>query len=121
MLADTGAIQDMEGRPSVLQGYPALQVGKYVGDAVVPKLVAFDLNMTTEILSLTFSETVDPTTWNASLFVLQDGKTASAPTAQHTYTLTNGTSYAPSNDHAYNAIVLVKLSVEDFGMSRPNF
>ena len=81
-------ISDMVGIPvRAISAPTALQVFSYTRDATPPLLICFSLNLTSEILSLTFSETVDASTVNPTLITLQSDLT-STPTS---VTLSGGT------------------------------
>ena len=49
-----------------------LQVDEYIPDTTGPQLVRFDTNLTSEMISLTFSETVNVSSINFTAFTLQD-------------------------------------------------
>jgi len=55
--ADAGLIQDYRGISS--EAIPARQVENYISDATKPTLIAFDVNLETEVISLSFSETMN--------------------------------------------------------------
>ena len=98
------AVRDVSGNSlTAIDSTSALQVSIYREDITQPSLLSWELNLNTEILSLTFEETVDLYSFNASGFTLVN--TRSLPSAE--YTLTN-TSFA----HNFNspAVLVVLLS-----------
>ena len=76
LLIDEFAVKDMNEQP-VLPRYNgnAITVATFVNDLTRPSLQEFDLNITSEELILSFSETVDASTVNVSDFVLQNAQT----------------------------------------------
>ena len=65
-------VKDMNGNDVI--GIPSTngsEVFEFYPDTVRPQLVSFDLDLTAEILYLSYSETVDPFTLNVSLLTLQ--------------------------------------------------
>ena len=68
----TNTIDDMNSRnvTSILPSYPQ-QVQQYTRDGKAPYLDSFSINFTSEILSLTFSETVNVKTFNISAITIQ--------------------------------------------------
>lgn len=73
----------IEARPD---GF-GLQVNEYIPDTTGPELVRFDTNLTSEIITLTFSETVNISSLNFTAFTLQDFFEGS-----YSFTLTDGMS-----------------------------
>jgi len=71
-------IDDMSGNPvNLISSDSAVIVGQFSRDTVPPTLVAFSLNLSSECLSVTFSEAVDSRTFMLSKLVLQDQVTSS--------------------------------------------
>jgi len=65
------AVKDMAGRKIEAITTPAKQVKTYTADTTPPYLVSYDLDMTTETLYLTFSETVDASSVDVTKLVFQ--------------------------------------------------
>ena len=84
---------------------PALRVNDYTPDDTLPILLNYTLNLTSEILSLSFSETVDVATLDLSDIVLQID---TALYDEHFYRLTGG-----SFNSTDTAVVHITLSFED--------
>jgi hypothetical protein len=71
---EEGALLDMVDLPSLaLLNSSAKVADSYVSDAVNPELEAFNFNLTTEVLTLSFSETVDIASFDASEITLHSG------------------------------------------------
>ena len=97
------AIEDMNFNAvnEIPQG-DALSVGDITLDTTQPELAAFDFNLNTEQLTLTFTETVDMQTLQLEAFTI----IGSSPSEN--YTLTGGST--PSED---DYIIVVQLSIDD--------
>ena len=74
LLFDETAILDMNDREVVplLNGVNTVQVRNYRADETPPQLQGFELDLTEEILTLNFTETVDVFFFNVTSLVLQD-------------------------------------------------
>ena len=86
LVMDETAIQDMSGHPVVplLNGVSAHRTDLYTIDQTNPVFLSFDLDMDSGIISLTFSETVNPSTLDPSRIALQQISnitTATSPVA----------------------------------------
>ena len=86
----------------------ATRVTTVIPDSTPPSLVFFDLNMTSEILSLTFNESVDASTLVVQELVVQQAEYVSMVSLVSSYQLVSG---AGSSTDDY--IVDVQLSSED--------
>ena len=82
----------------------AIQVRVVIPDTIPPNLVAFDLDLSNENLTLTFDETVDASTFNVNGFTLVTAPNNSASF----YTLQNGSS--TQND---STVITVTLDFDD--------
>ncbi len=86
------------------------QVDVYIPDTTPPQLVRFETNLTSEIIALTFSETVNASSLNFTAFTLQDffeGATS--------YTLSNG-----SVQEEDSTVIEFTLSLEDLNAIKRN-
>lgn len=83
----------------------ALGVTTFTPDETFPMLLNYTLNLTSEILSLSFSETVDVSTLNLNEVLLQNDSTLYS---EHSYRLTGG-----SFTDVDTAVVHVSLSFQD--------
>ncbi|EGD74197.1 hypothetical protein PTSG_06209 [Salpingoeca rosetta] len=72
----SGTVTDVVGNPSVAVGAPAMLAASFFGDITPPELVSFNLNMTSEVLSLTFNEPVNTSSADGSLITLAGEQTA---------------------------------------------
>ena len=67
-----GAILDINDNPVVEIGFEdALEVGEYTDDVTAPRVVRFDLDMNTGLLTLEFDETVNASSLNISELIVQ--------------------------------------------------
>ena len=96
-------VQDMNGNPvvSVLPDR-AVTVSNFTEDTTLPELVSFNLDLNSEQLILTFTETVD------TLTLMLDQFTIIGAQPGHNYTLTGGNT--PSDDWY---IIVVQLDIGD--------
>merc|ERR1711943_73979 len=92
------AIADMQGNE--IESATPISAANFVVDETVPTLEQFSLNMSSGILSLTFSEAVRAASLNASRIVLQDSARAFVSVAgqapDYSYTLTGGSVPLPT-------------------------
>ena len=86
----------------------ATRVTTVTPDTTPPSLVFFDLNMTSEILSLTFNESVDASTLVVQELVIQQAEYVSMVSLVSSYQLVGGTG-SSTDDY----IVDIQLSSED--------
>ena len=87
---DTSAVADTKLNPVVaIPTFVPLQVTNYTEDNVRPELEEFDLDMDTSILTLSFSETVNPKTLDLTQFQLQFAKSVSFD-SEHVLRFTGG-------------------------------
>jgi len=71
-------VSDMSGNPIIpLPNGMAKQVDSYFPDINRPLLLSYTLNLTSELLILTFNETVDVSTLNISFLMLQSAESVS--------------------------------------------
>ncbi|KAL5488649.1 hypothetical protein EMCRGX_G017625 [Ephydatia muelleri] len=69
-----GLVKDMSGNPVIpLYNGMAQQVSVFTSDLIPPQLVSFGLDMNNGLLSLTFSETVNATSFDVTQIVIQSG------------------------------------------------
>ena len=88
----TLAITDMNGNPVIpVPWTSAVPVVHYISDSTPPQLISFCLNLTSELLSLTFDETVMVDSLIASEIVMQAVSDLSSCSADLCYQLTRGT------------------------------
>lgn len=82
-----GTVLDMNGNPSVeVSSDIALQISNFTADTTRPSLVDFELDLNVGILTLTFSESINVTSFDIRQVTLQ-----SAPSSPvETYTLSGG-------------------------------
>ena len=110
---DEGAITDMVGNPSSpVEGF---QVTLYLNDTGSPSLVEYSIDMNSGQLFLTFSETVDVSSFNLSSFTLQSGSDVSYDDPMQFHTFSDDT-FAYTSDQVNmldNRIVLVNISLYD--------
>ena len=72
----TPAVYDTSGNPMLLiSTKDALQVTKFISDAIMPSLDGYTLNMNTDVLTLTFTESIDTDILNPSVITLFSSKT----------------------------------------------
>ena len=84
---EEGAVLDMVGGPSLPQfNYSAMVAANYTSDATSPVLEAFTFNLTTEVLTLSFSETVDIKSFDSSEVTIHSGR----ENTSESFTLTGG-------------------------------
>ena len=88
-----------------VESVPALLVNSYTSDETLPILLNYTLNLTSEILSLSFSETVDVSSLDVRDIVLQND---TGLYDEHFYRLTTG-----SFDDTDTAVVHIALSFDD--------
>ncbi|XP_062518522.1 uncharacterized protein LOC134193700 [Corticium candelabrum] len=106
MLLSNTSIVDMNGRYVVprLDGINAVGVDNYTTDTTRPTLDSFNINFSEETITLSFSETVDASSINVTLFtILSDGNSSIA------FTLTE-TSEASQFDRP---VIVITMSEED--------
>ena len=109
LVLDEDSILDMsdQGVVAVLNGINALLVSNYTPDTTPPILDAFDIDLTREILTLSFSETVDVSQFNVSSITLQD--TIEGNNTFSHFTLTNSSYLNSPSGH----IIEVMLGLDD--------
>ena len=79
----SGAVEDMNTNPSVaISSSNALQITNHTQDNSRPSLIGFDLDMDANLLTLTFSESFNLTSFLASQITLQSH--SSSPVYMHT-------------------------------------
>ena len=88
-----------------VENLSAILVNRYTSDEIFPTLLNYTLNLTSEILSLSFSETVDVSTLDVSDILLQNDTLLND---EHNYRLTMG-----SFNGTDTAVVHITLSFED--------
>ena len=110
---ENGTIRDMVFNPSVpVEGFP---VSIYMNDTTDPRLVEYSIDMNQGQLFLTFSETVDVSSFNLPSFTLQSDSQVSYrnPMAFHTFsdeTIAYTSDFVEMLD---NRIVIVNISLDD--------
>ena len=110
---ENGTIRDMVFNPSVpVEGFP---VSIYMDDVTDPRLVEYSIDMNQGQLFLTFSETVDVSSFNLPSFTLQSDSEVSYrnPMAFHTFsdeTIAYTSDFVEMLD---NRIVIVNISLDD--------
>ena len=104
----SNTVLDMSGNSvtPIVNKFDAEPVSEYEPDVTSPVLVNFTLDLTQELLLLTFSETVDATSVNATQFTLLNTPMDIAP---HNYTLTSD-SRAVS---PHGPMITISLGVND--------
>ena len=105
-------IRDMAGNPIVVRpNSEAFGVSQHLPDDTSPRLLMFSVNLTEEVIVLTFSETVNATTLDHTAFTLQD---FFDPTTS--YTLTVGINIQTE----YSTVVVLKFSLYDLNLIKNN-
>ena len=105
------AVLDMAGNPIASRGDgSALPSFPYIPDTTSPTLLTFEADLTTEIISLTFDETVDTSSINFTAFTLQDFFQATS-----SYTLRNGTLLTEDS-----TVVMFALDLDDLNAIKRN-
>ena len=101
-------VRDMSNLPitPLINGVNVADVDQYTNDMTGPVLLNFTLNLTSEVLVLTFYETVDVYSINMTQFTLQN--TSTEPTLS-TYTLTE----ASTPVLVHSPIITIELGDED--------
>ena len=101
----SGGVQDTFGNPSrAVASTRALQTASYTVDTTKPRLVSFAVNVSSSVMTFTFSETVDAAKFDPTKITVQDD--ASTPT--RSYSLTGGAATSvPST------IITLTLSKDD--------
>ena len=108
---DEGAIRDMVYNPSApVEGFP---ITKFFNDTGDPALVNFAVDMDVGQLTLTFSETVDVSSFEMTLFRLQSDSDVSDSMQFHYFTEETFAFASDQETMLDNRIVLVNISLED--------
>ena len=110
---EEGAITDMAGNPSApIEGFP---VTRFFNDTGEPSLVNFTIDMNSGQLTLTFSETVDVSSFDMTLFRLQSDSNVSEYDSMQFHYFTEETfAYTSDQENMLdNRIVLVNISLDD--------
>jgi hypothetical protein len=102
MALAASTVNDMNGNPVVAVNTPAQKVRDYGYDITSPVLEEFDLNMTAESISLTFSETISSETVEPKMLMLQGSPSSSG------YLLTGGNVSA-----ADSTIITIQINHRD--------
>jgi len=103
-----GAIEDTSANPSVaIPSAAAQEVAEYTTDTTNPTLVAFNLDMTTGVLELSFDEAVDVSEIVITALTLQNED--SSADANHVYTLTDS-SYSLTSEDGLNMQIQIGWS-----------
>ena len=89
----------------------AFAVSQFKPDITMPRLVMFTVNMTEEVIVMTFSETVNATSLNYTAFTLQDFFDPST-----SYTLTDGI----NRQREYSTVVVLSFSLDDLNLIKNN-
>ena len=110
---ETSTLLDMNDQAvlALINGYSAKPVSEYTSDSTSPELETFVLDVNTNILSLSFSETVDGDFLNVSIITLQD--TSNGSNLFHHYSLTEESSYI---SYSYGPIVNIAIGLEDMNI-----
>ena len=107
LTATGSAIRDMNNNSLVpIQPSMALVASNFTPDSIAPELIGFNLNLSSEILTLFFSETVRASTHTVSLYTLQSS--GSLANSVQYYPLTGGISQ-PDDSH----VIEVELTTAD--------
>lgn len=108
-----GAVLDMVYNPSApVEGFP---ITRFFNDTGEPSLVNFAIDMNSGQLTLTFSETVDVSTFDMTLFRLQsDSHVPEHDTMQFHYFTEETFAFTSDRENMLdNRIVLVNISLDD--------
>ena len=97
-----GAVVDSTGN-AVRYTTDPVQASNYTVDTTPPELISYSLNLNNDSISLTFSETVLPSTFNPEGITI-----LSSPTGRINYTLSSSVTTSP-----IGPIITVQLSEED--------
>ena len=102
MVLTSNTLLDMFGQSVValVNGQSALGVTNYVADTTSPELVSFDVDMTAETITMTFSETVRASTLSAVEMTMESSSGGGAP--QYTLTAGSTTSSADGTVPVYS-------------------
>ena len=107
-----GVVQDMNSNPSVaIPTSNALQITNHTEDNTRPTLARFNLDLDANLLSLTFSETVNVTSFNPTQITLQNA----ASTPSDSLTLAGGTV-----NQLENNIIGITLTRSDLNQLKAN-
>ena len=101
------AIRDMNG--NLLTAVNNLNTSAFSPDTIDPELISFNLNLSSEILTLSFTETVDASTLLLSSFTFLSEDDQMANSTQ--YTLTGGTTIDSDSD-----VINVELTTADLNV-----
>ena len=106
LTATMNGIRDVFGNPlAAIASTSALQVTSYNNDTIQPMLVNWEINLNLGSLQLTFTESVDANSFNASGFTIVNSEFSSSVA----YTLTSTSTSSPAN----SAVQVVMLSPSD--------
>ena len=111
LMFDAALVNDTSGNRVVeVENAPSLDTpGKtFVSDTVPPRLLGYSLNLTSETLSLSFSETVNGRTFDITELLLLNGEPLNAPT-NAVYRLTQSSTLLSENSAFFD----LRLSLED--------
>jgi len=104
-------IRDMNSNLIVeISSANALEVTQFFEDIVPPQLAAYDLDLTSEVLYLFFTETVDPTTLTIEDITLQQNASVDVNSTLETYSLTGG-----NISMQFDPLVMIQLT--DFDLN----
>ena len=113
-------VQDLAGNDVIgISNTTAMNVSLFMEDNVSPELSGFALNMNSGLLTLTFTETVNISSFNASGIVLQNARNRT----EVFYQLTDGTNVTVvnlttlnlylSNDDLFNLQAMLSLAIDE--------
>ena len=105
-----GAVRDFsENEAVVIEETAALKITRFTQDSSSPRLLSFDVDLVTEIMQLTFSETVNASSLDITQLTFQNTRTASSVSEVLRYTLRNSFVWPETSDTVLN----VNLTEDD--------
>jgi len=111
----SSTITDRTGNPVVaIAANNGQQVAQFISDTIKPSLVAFNLNMTSQVLTLTFTEVVRVSTFDPTRFSLQNANVG----ATQRHTLSTSVHMLSVNDYIIQ-VGLPSLSDADLIKNQP--
>ena len=105
------AISDMNGNPVVeVPPYDGVQASEFIMDSTNPMLVSFSLNLTSEVLSLTFDETVNASSLRPTSITVQQAEYTHLVSLISWYQLQGGEG-SPTDDY------IIDIQLDDIDLN----
>lgn len=105
----TTSVYDMSGNVVSIAGQPRLIVNVFSPDTTNPRLASFNMDLTANILSLTFTELINVTSFTITEVSLH----ASNIMYSENYTLTGGAISGPSLTSGHPPVIYISLILND--------